>query len=651
MRLSIVIVNYNVRYFLEQCLHSVEEAIQGLDAEVFVVDNNSVDSSNEMVTAKFPWVSLIANKENTGFSKANNQAIRIAKGDYILLLNPDTVLEHDTLSKCVKFMDEHPDAGGLGINMVDGKGKFLPESKRGLPTPSVAFFKIFGLSYLFPKSKLFSKYHLGYLDNNKTHKVDILSGAFMMLRKEALDKTGLLDETFFMYGEDIDLSYRLVKAGYNNYYYPEARIIHYKGESTKKSSINYVFVFYNAMIIFAKKHFSQKNAKIFSLLIHLAIYLRAGFAIVTRLFRKLLLPLIDALVIYFGSLLIVGYWETNVIYKIGGHYPELFLTVVLPLYTLIWIFSVFVTGGYDKPHKVRKIIAGVLAGTVVILVAYALLPAELRFSRALIILSGAWSFTSLIFIRILLHFSGIKEYKLGYNENKRYIIIGEESEAGRVAELLHKTLINPSFIGLVSIEKNVGNSNGFIGNLTQLRDIISIYNIDEVIFCAKDLPAQNIIDTMTRLHCMEVDFKIAPPESLSIIGSNSINTTGDLYVIDINSVGKPANLRNKRLFDILVSVILLPLSPIVMWITKRPFKFLVNILKVLFGFRTWVGYSTGNDAALPRIKKGILNPTDVLPDKKIDLETATRLNMLYARDYRMGSDLNIIWRGFRRMGR
>lgn len=259
MKLSVVIVNYNVKYFLEQCLHSVEKSIEGIDSEVFVVDNNSVDGSVEMVAEKFPWVKLIANTENTGFSVANNQAIKVSKGEYILLLNPDTLVELDTFAKSVEFMDQHPDAGGLGIKMVDGNGRFLPESKRGLPTPTVAFYKIFGLSSLFPKSKTFGKYHLGYLDNEKTHVVDVLSGAYMMLRRETLDKTGLLDETFFMYGEDIDLSYRITKAGYNNYYYPEARIIHYKGESTKKSSINYVFVFYKAMVIFAKKHFSQKT--------------------------------------------------------------------------------------------------------------------------------------------------------------------------------------------------------------------------------------------------------------------------------------------------------------------------------------------------------------------------------------------------------
>lgn len=267
MQLSVVIVNYNVRYFLEQCLNSVFRSGKDLDMEVFVVDNQSVDGSTEMVREKFPQVKLIANDKNAGFSKANNQAIRKSSGKYILLLNPDTVVEDDTLPKVVAFMDSHPDAGGLGVKMVDGQGRFLPESKRGLPTPAVAFCKIFGLSALFPKSKVFGRYHLGYLDADETHQVDVLSGAFMLLRKETLEKTGLLDEDFFMYGEDIDLSHRIVKAGYKNYYYPEARIIHYKGESTKKSSVNYVLVFYNAMIIFARKHFSQKTPASFRCLL------------------------------------------------------------------------------------------------------------------------------------------------------------------------------------------------------------------------------------------------------------------------------------------------------------------------------------------------------------------------------------------------
>ncbi|MCD6658657.1 MAG: glycosyltransferase family 2 protein [Lentimicrobium sp.] len=652
MKLSVIIVNYNVKYFLEQCLHSVEAAIKGIDAEVFVVDNNSVDGSVEMVREKFPDVKLIANTVNTGFSVANNQAIKVASGEYILLLNPDTVVELDTFSKSVEFMDAHPDAGGLGIKMVDGSGRFLPESKRGLPTPAVAFYKIFGLSALFPKSRIFGQYHLGYLDNEKTHVVDVLAGAYMMLRRETLEKTGLLDETFFMYGEDIDLSYRITKSGYKNYYFPGARIIHYKGESTKKSSINYVFVFYNAMVIFARKHFSQKNARLFSFLIHIAIYLRAGISILHRLLNKVLLPLADAAVIYSGSLLIVDYWESNVTYTFGGHYPPQFLFGLLPGYVLIWLFSVLLAGGYDKPLSLRKIFTGIFAGTIAILVFYALLPAGFRFSRAIIILSGIWGIASVTGIRLLLHFAGFRSYRLGLNPNRRFAIIGNKDESERVADILRKGLVNAGFIGLVNTENSKNNTEGFIGSLPNISDIINIYKIDEVIFCAKDIPASQIIDTMSQLSKLQVEFKIVPPESLSIIGSNSISTTGDLYVIEINSITRVNNLRNKRLLDVVLSILLMAFSPLLFIFMKRPHGFIWNILRVLSGNRTWVGYSKFSAPQnLPPVRKGILNPTDALNFNIPDTETAIRLNMLYARDYRLSSDINIILKGFRNLGR
>ncbi|HRS19151.1 MAG TPA: glycosyltransferase family 2 protein, partial [Bacteroidales bacterium] len=300
MKLSIVIVNYNVKYILEQCLHSVFAAIQNIEAEVFVVDNNSVDGSCTMITEKFPWVHLIENKENVGFSKANNQAIRISKGEYILLLNPDTVVEEDTFTKTIAFMDEHPQGGGLGVAMIDGKGKFLPESKRGLPTLSVSFYKMFGFHKVFPHSKRFNYYYLGHLSNNEVHEIEILSGAFMLMRKSVLDKVGLLDEEYFMYGEDIDLSYRIIKAGYKNYYYPHTTIIHYKGESTKKASFKYVMVFYKAMEIFARKQLHMKKYSLYSLFIHIAIWARALIALVSRIIKKVLFPTIDTFVIYAG---------------------------------------------------------------------------------------------------------------------------------------------------------------------------------------------------------------------------------------------------------------------------------------------------------------------------------------------------------------
>ena len=279
MKLSIIIVNYNVKYFLEQCLDSVFLAVKHLvkgiagqarndTTEVFVVDNNSSDDSLKYLKPLFPDVIFIENQKNTGFSKANNQAILQATGEYILILNPDTVIGEDSLTNVCRFMDENPEAGAVGVKMMDGYGRFLPESKRGFPSPWNSFCKMSGLSKLFPNSKRYGGYHLKYLDVNHVHAVDILAGAFMMVRKKAVEKSGYLDENFFMYGEDIDWSYRIARSGYKNFYYPEP-IIHYKGESTKKD-IKYVKHFYEAMLIFFNKHYPRSNHS-FKLLIRLAV--------------------------------------------------------------------------------------------------------------------------------------------------------------------------------------------------------------------------------------------------------------------------------------------------------------------------------------------------------------------------------------------
>jgi len=654
MKLSVIIVNYNVKYFLEQCLHSVRKAVRDIDAEVFVVDNNSVDGSVDIIKEKFPEVVLIANKENTGFSKANNQAIEKSKGEYVLLLNPDTLVEDDTFKKIIGFMDAHPDAGGLGVKMVDGKGNFLPESKRGLPTPSVAFYKIFGFSRLFPKSKLFGKYHLGYLNEDETNEVEILSGAFMLIRSSVLNKIGLLDETFFMYGEDIDLSYRIMQAGYKNYYFPEARIIHYKGESTKKSSVNYVMVFYRAMIIFAKKHFSQKNANLFSFLINIAIYFRAALAILNRFLSKAALPMLDILLLLGGIMGIKNYWEHNVVFPAGGQYPSDIVSVAIPVYILIWLMSVYLSGGYDKPVRLHKIFKGLFIGTIIILTVYALLPENYRFSRALIVFGAVWGLVSMIIVRIIFHIAGLKNYKIGIKTNRRYVITGNRYEAERVAGLLRTADTTPGFIGLVSIDNTQTNNAGFIGNINQINDIISIYNIDEVIFCAKDIPAQKIIDKMSELSDTETEFKIAPPESLSIIGSQSINTSGDIYIIELDSISKANNRRSKRFLDIVVSLVLLPFYPVLLFAVRKPVGFLKDIFLVLVGKKSWVGYDrahTSDKQILPEIRSGVLNPADVIKDANISTDTSERLNLLYARDYKVINDLNIIWKGFRNLGR
>jgi GT2 family glycosyltransferase len=651
MKLSVIIVNYNVKYFLEQCLKSVFISGKELDMEVFVVDNNSVDGSVEMVKEKFPKVKLIANKENTGFSHANNQAIKKASGEYVLLLNPDTVVEDNTFLRVVEFMDKTPDAGGLGVKMIDGQGIFLPESKRGLPTPAVAFCKIFGLSALFPKSRIFGKYHLGYLDNEKVHSVDVLSGAFMLIRKTVLEKTGYLDETFFMYGEDIDLSWRIKQAGYKNYYFPHTRIIHYKGESTKKSSINYVFVFYNAMIIFAKKHFSKQNARIFSFLIHLAIYFRAFLAIMNRFFKKAITPLLDALLIFAGFIYIKEYWETQIMESAENYYPPEFLYYFVPAYILMWLFSVYISGGYDKPIKLFRIVRGIGLGTVAILVIYALLPASMRFSRALILLGSLWALTSMLLSRIIWHLIKFKNINFSSHLNKRIIIIGKGKEPERIALMLRQSG-SSAFIGFISTDTHKPAEDGYLGTLDQLNEIIEVYNINELIFCASEMSSQAIISHMSGLKDKTVHFKIAPPESLFIIGSNSIDTFGDFFTVDVNTINQTANKRNKRFFDLMISGFLFLTLPFNILLVKNPAGLIRNIFSVIFSRKTWVGYNPIADhSKLPSLKMSVLNPADVFRNKTLDQHTLSNLNTLYAKDYRLENDFRIVRKGYRMLGR
>ncbi len=652
MKLTIVIVNYNVKYFLEQCLHSVIKACTKLDVEIWVVDNNSVDGSVDMVQQKFPGINIIANSDNNGFSKANNQAIVISSGEYVLLLNPDTVVEEDTFTKVIGFMDTHPDAGALGVKMIDGSGKFLPESKRGLPTYDVAFYKIFGLSALFPKSKTFGKYHLGFLDENKIHQVDILAGAFMLLRRKALDKSGLLDEDFFMYGEDIDLSYRILKSGYKNYYFPETRIIHYKGESTKRSSVNYVFVFYNAMIIFAQKHFSKSNASLFSFLIRIAIYLRAFTALLSRFIEFAFLPILDFALVYTGIYFMKKYWSSN----FSIHYPEIFLFVAVPVYCLIWIISIFFSGGYDLPIKPARIVRGIFTGTILILIIYALLPEELRFSRALILLGAFWASAIIISSRLIINLFS-KKFTLAEETRKRLIIVGNDEEGNRVLSLLKLSETTHHFIGFVKtssteevVKTSPEYSKYFLGKADRLQELIEVYGIDEIIFCGKDVSSQEIISFMSLTSATNVEYKIAPPESLFIIGSSSVDDPGELYIIDINSINKKVNKRNKRFIDIVMSLFLLVICPLFIFTQRNGIEFIKNIFRVLSGKVSWVGYA-GKTIMLPKIKTGILNPLDSLHSKINDDLTINRLNSLYAKDYRVYTDLNIIRKGWRNLGR
>lgn len=655
MKLSIIIVNYNVKFFLEQCLGSVKKALKGIDSEIFVVDNNSVDGSVEMLNEKFTEVKKIFNKENVGFSTANNQAIKQAQGEYILLLNPDTLVEENTFEKVLDFMNRHANAGGLGVKMIDGKGNFLPESKRGLPTPKAAFYKIFGLAKLFPKSKTFNEYHLGYLNEAETHEVDVLSGAFMLLRKSVLNKIGMLDETFFMYGEDIDLSYRITQAGFKNYYFPETRIIHYKGESTKKGSMNYVRTFYKAMKIFNEKHFSGTHAKSFSLLINLAIYLRAILSMTGRFFSAIYLPVIDAGILFTGMYFLTQYWEVNVK---ALNYPPLFMTVIVPLYVLTWITCSYLYGAYDKPIKISAIVRAVFSGTLLILIIYSLLPETLRFSRALILIGGVWAGIAMISFRWLLNMLKIKAFEPAKNDGKRVAVIAEPDEGQRVLSLLNMAGSTFNLIGVVNPnptgsknKTNLVNEPHIIGYLNQLEEIVNVYHVNEVIFGSKNIATSKIIDQMLNLNKQGIEFKIAPPNSAYIIGSNSIHNTGDLYFVDVNALNTSGNKRKKRIFDILCVIILTMASPILFLLVKKPLNFIKNLFRVLLGKYAWVGLNNKDEINqyTGRIKPGIIKPSDGLANTTVDESLLSRMNMFYARNYKMQNDAEIVWRNLKQL--
>ena len=642
MKLSVVIVNYNVKYFLEQCLLSVIRACSRIETEILIVDNNSSDGSVEYIRQRFPSVHVIANKDNPGFSKANNQAIQIAKGEYILILNPDTLIAEDTFDICIDFMNKHADAGALGVKMIDGKGNFLPESKRALPTPEVAFYKMFGLARLFPHSHQFGRYHLSYLPKDETNPVDILSGAFMFFRKKVLDEIGYFDETFFMYGEDIDLSYRVLKAGYQNYYLADTTIIHYKGESTKKGSLNYVRVFYQAMIIFARKHFAASQAGFFSLLINMAVVFRAFITIVLNLLSSSYLILVDGLVSFAGIYYLVHLYASN-IKNAPEYYPLQFIGIIIPTYILIWIVSAYFSGSYEKPYRVAPIFRGVAVGTVIIAALYGFLPEVWRFSRAIILLGGFCAGTVMLLTRLLYSLLRYQQFSFERVDNNRVIAVGSPSSTRQVRAILQAVAPMSELVSEIDADVHLGD----------IQDSATLFKAREIILCSDVLSYKEMIRQIVQLGT-GYDYKIFNVGTDSLIGSNSKNNAGDLYAADINlNLARPIARRQKRLLDILLCLVLLPLTLVLIFMVKNFTSFMRNWAQVLSGRKTWVGYweiTSDTVKGLPPLRESVIHPGLGYSATQISPTDIRKLNYLYAKHYSISDDLGILVRNIRSLG-
>lgn len=617
MKLSVIIVSYNVEAFLSQCLVSVERAIErvGKDqVEVFIVDNISVDGTCAMVKEKFPQYTLIENTENVGFSIANNQAIKIAKGEYVLLLNPDTVVQEDTFEKCIEYSDANPRLGGLGVPMFDGAGGYLPESKRGVPTPWASICRISGVFKLSPQSKKLNSYYAGHIDRDQTAQIEVLSGAFMWMRADALKEVGVLDEAFFMYGEDIDLSWRIVKGGWENHYFAGTRIIHYKGESTKKGSLNYVSVFYKAMLIFAAKHFEGSQAWLYNWLIRLAIYARASLSIIKRIVLRLALPVLETGALYLGLNYILDAYSS---YS-GIEYNIDQTSISLLLYSLIWLLFLWLFGGYDKPWIPRRVLKGVSMGTLVLFAVYGLMPEEARFSRAIVLFGPAVYLTIIATGRVI--FGG---WRFGKRPQNRLIVAGAD-EFEEISQLINS--IEPEF------EKSTCLSLELMPeDLNVLVDSVRVHKIGEVIFSGREVSSKDIISALGALTGTQVHSRIAWTEDGSLVGAGG---PGPLTELD-RAIYGAGSRRSKRLFDLSMSILILVLSPLLLMSGRA--KWLVRACKVLFGKFTWVGID------LPEINKGTFaQPYFILATDNKDVRVKERLSLAYVKQYHPFEDLKLV---------
>lgn len=653
MDVSIIIVNYNVQHFLEQALQSVFRSICDIKYEVILIDNHSVDGSILMVRDRFPQVIVIENSNNPGFSKANNQGIKIAKGKYLLLLNPDTILEEGTLQTCFDFMEGKATCGALTVKMIDGSGKYLPESKRGFPTPWAAFSKMSGLSRLFPKSLYFNHYYLGHLDENTTAEVEVLPGAFMWIRREALEKVGLLDEQFFMYGEDIDLSYRINQAGFSNYYLPTTTIIHFKGESTKKGSFNYVKHFYLAMIIFAQKHFKGRKASIYIWLINVAIYLRALVSITVQSFRKIFLPVLDFSFIWVGLTYAHRWWLSTLDPPIIAPATQSYWPSI-SIYAAIWVLAMYINGAYDRLNDFRKLITSLVIGTLIVSTFFSIFYNPMLTSRFFVLWGFLLALLSSLVTRILYNFITQRKFSLILTNTKKIIIVGKQEAAQRILSLLQKVNLPFQLLGIINSDKpthyTLDQSLRILGSKDTIKDILEIEKPNEIIFCLDSMSSHEIIDLMVDLGD-RIHFKMASEDSISIIGSHSKNTPGELYTLDIQfDIMDPTQRRFKFLLDLCLSLLTLMMLPIFM-LVHNPLSILKNIFFVSFRQSTWVGYermlSSSKNISLPKILPSVMSEWKV---SGLDGSFITEMNFNYAKEYSVWRDLETWFKGFKFLG-
>jgi GT2 family glycosyltransferase/lipopolysaccharide/colanic/teichoic acid biosynthesis glycosyltransferase len=664
VQLSVIVVNYNVRDFLHHALISLQKAMKGIRGEIIVVDNASDDGSVEMVRRRFPSVILIASKTNVGFAKANNLALQRTRGKYFLLINPDTLVQEDTLRVMMKFFEENPDVGLAGCKILNPDGSFQLACRRSFPTPWVGFTKMSGLSALFPHSRLFGRYNLTYLSPDETYEIDAVSGSFMMVRREVYEQVGGLDEEFFMYGEDLDWCYRIQQAGWKNYYVHSTQIIHYKGESTKRSNLDEIKTFYQAMHLFVMKHLSRSH--IFAWLLRFAISISSRVAMLRALLRPLGIALIDIILVdvslMLAELIWFGTW-----FRLPSHaYP-----IVYTIPGVIVVASLYAAGVYTNRRMSvsRTAIATLLS--FVVLSALVFFFKDYGFSRGVIIISGMLSILFLPFWRLSSRVLG-KSTSHGRKSifGRRTLIVGTDRSGQELFRRLRSRVSDGyEVLGFVDVNRRrIGQEVAglpIVGSTANIGKVIQDLKVSDVIFSTQVLSYTDILSVIGRTREQSVNFHLVPNTLEVIIGKGSVDSLDELPLVQITyNIEKATHRALKRALDLSVSLLLLiSIYPFVYF--KRLLAgssrsdFILRLPAVLSGKLSLVGPPSESPAqrqgageatpvgsrsgsGLNLGKPGLTGLIQLQRSRPLAVEEQEQFNVYYAKNQSLALDIEIL---------
>jgi len=654
--ISIIIVNYNVKDFLQSLLLSLDKALKNITHEIIIVDNASTDGSVELIKNNFSNVTLIDNKKNIGFSRANNLGLKISKGKYLLLINPDTLVSEDTFTEMIKFFETHPEVGLAGCKILNPDGTLQLACRRSFPGPWTSFCKVTGLSSLFPKSKIFARYNLTYLDEKKSYEVDAVSGSFMMFTRKVYEEIGGLDEEYFMYGEDLEYCYRIQKSGYKIYYVASTQIIHYKGESTKRSSIDETKFFYSAMHLFVKKHFS--TSFVVEFILRTAILVRGFISFLGK--YKLIIWAIFLDFLFFDLSLLMAE-KIYIGHNAWSGFPSNNLMFIYSVPLLIQFFVSSVIGVYQKDKlSIFRNIGSILAGFL-ILTSLTFFLKQFAYSRAVVLIAySIFAFLTIIW-RLVFRVSSKTGLLNEEIKQRRTLIIGIDGFSVNIAKKLESNSIRLySVIGLISQSfSKVGESiNKFniIGSIENIRKVIRDEKINEVVFSTSDLSYSQIMKIVSDCKNLGVEFKLVGKNLDYIVGKTSVDMLDDVPVIELNyNINHFPHKQIKAIFDYLFGLlILLFIYPFIYLIFshKKEYSKFVNIIlnvpSIFTGKVSFVGPKNNNgiNSTFYKGKKGL---TGLWYTEGTEKDKEEKLDIFYARNQNIWLDLDLIRRTLLKM--